>query len=164
MKKLAYVIFAASIVVLAISGFKTVTPLALQIKDCRLQSGNAIFTILPGLRYKQDDTSIQVKIYNQNGTIAALGSRKIELLHVPDEGVHFRVPLSKPLEQRKQYSAEITVESLNDGVRITEIGNLRVSGVSSMGFFEKNFKPITEPSELRNQISAAQIRQNIRWQ
>ncbi len=161
MKRIAMLIFAAVLLVCAVSGFKTIDTRTVEIRDCTLHDEEINLRIFPGNLYQPNSVTLRVSV-NDGERVSAIGSRRIELLRVPAEGVSFRIPLSERLRLRKKYRVEVDVDSLNEGSTRLDWSNVDITGISSGGFFEKNFKPITEPADLRNQISVASIRRNIR--
>lgn len=161
MKRIAMLILTAVLLVCAVSGFKTIDKRAVDIRDCTLHDEEINLRIFPGSHYQPNSVTLRVSV-NDGERVAAIGSRRIELLKVPAEGVSFRIPLSERLRLRKKYSIEVDIDSQSDGSTRLDWSNVDITGISSGGFFEKNFKPITEPSDLRNQISMAGIRRGIR--
>lgn len=161
MKRIFILIFTAALLVVAISGFKTVEKKAVEILDCQLAADVANFKILPGSYYRQGSVSLRVSITNGREEVAA-GFKKLELLQIPREGINFRVPLSTRLKSHLNYKVVLAVNSVDaDNIDIVW-PTLGVRGTCSTDFFEKKFKPITEPSDLRNQLSAATVRKNLR--
>jgi hypothetical protein len=161
MKRIAVIFMVAAAVTFAISGFKTVDRKAVNIGDSLLHSDEANFRLMPGNHYKPDSVNLSVRISDGIGSMI-VGARKIELLKIPVEGVAFRIPLSKSLESRKKYRVSVEVQSDTNDCTSLVWENITVVGTRSAGFFEKNFKPISEPADLRNQMQVSGIRKIIR--
>lgn len=161
MKRVALLVLIAILLVFAVSGFKTIDKRAIEIRDCTLHNEEVNLRILPCSHYQANSVSLNVNV-TDGESIAAIGSRRIELLKIPVEGISFRIPLSRRLETRKKFQITVDVKSNDEDTVSLDWQNVAITGISSGGFFEKNFKPITEPSDLRNQISAANIRKNLR--
>lgn len=161
MKRVGMLIVFALVFVGIVSGFKHVDKQAVDLRDCTLHNEQVNLHIFPGNHYQANTVSLRVSV--KNGVdMAAIGSRRVELLQIPGEGISFRIPLSKRLESHKKYEVAVEIDSnCADGQKITW-SDVNIVGIGSNGFFEKNFKAITEPSELRNQIRVAGIRQVIR--
>lgn len=160
MKRILVLIFTLTLFVVAFSGFKTAEKRAIEIRDCFLTSEGANFKVMPGIHYQQGNVSLRVTV-NSGGEEVAEGFKKIELLKIPQEGIVFSVPLSRRLRNHNNYRVAVGVDSIECGSQQLEWAALRVRGTSSSDFFDKKFKPINEPSDLRNQLSAAAIRKNL---
>lgn len=157
MKRVALIIFLGIILVCAASGFKPAHRSAIEIRECVLTNGEVRLHIYPGTYYKPHSVALNVKISDEMST-AAIGTKKIELLSVPTEGILFRVPLSRQLKPMRRYNVSVDIDSTVAPMSKAEWKNVAVSNSFSGSFFEKNFKPIIEPGELRNQINVASIR------
>lgn len=160
MKKITRAILLAVLLVMAFSGFKTVENRSVEILDCQLTNSEANLKILPGTRYRQNSVSLRVAVH-ENAKTAAEGFRKVELLQIPAGGITFRVPLSKKLNSGQSYKVAVMVDEIETGNREIQWTSLKVQGTSSDDFFSRKFRPITEPANLRNQISARAIRSRL---
>ncbi|GAB1355670.1 MAG TPA: hypothetical protein PLK28_03655 [Candidatus Rifleibacterium sp.] len=160
MKKITRTILLAVLLVMAFSGFKTVENRSVEILDCQLTTSEANLKILPGTRYRQNSVSLRVAVH-ENAKTAAEGFRKVELLQIPAGGITFRVPLSKKLNSGQSYKVAVMVDEIETGNREIQWTSLKVQGTSSDDFFSRKFRPITEPANLRNQISARAIRSRL---
>ena len=160
MKKITRAILLAVLLVMAFSGFKTVTTRSVEILDCQLTTSEANLKILPGTRYRQNSVSLRVSVHESAKT-AAEGFRKVELLQIPVDGITFRVPLSKRLNSGQSYQVAVMVDEIETGHREIQWTSLKVQGTSSDDFFSRKFRPITEPATMRNQISARAIRSRL---
>jgi len=134
--------------VFALSGFKTVEKSVVEIVGCSLSGNDAYFKVFPK-DYMPGLVTLNVKVYEDRG-IAALGSRKIEILHMPAEGLSFRVPLTGNLSSHKTYRVVVDLPG-NDTLTLTW-PDMAVAANNSTQFFTRNFNPISEPVELRKQI------------
>ncbi len=160
MKKITRAILLAVILVMAFSGFKTIENRSVEILDCQLTTNEANLKILPGTRYRQNSVSLRVAVH-ENTKTAAEGFRKVELLQIPAGGITFRVPLSKRLNSGQSYKVAVMVDEIETGNREIQWASLKVQGTSSDDFFSRKFRPINEPANLRNQISAGAIRSRL---
>jgi hypothetical protein len=142
---LVFLLFAFTL-----SGFKTVEKSVVEIVGCSLSGNDAYFKVFPK-EYVPGLVTLNVKVFDDRG-IAALGSRKIEILHMPAEGLSFRVPLTGNLSSHKTYRVVVDLPG-NDTLAATLTWpDMAVAANNSTQFFTRNFNPISEPVELRNQI------------
>ncbi|EKD82461.1 MAG: hypothetical protein ACD_39C01279G0003 [uncultured bacterium] len=146
--------------IFSLSGFKTVENEVIEVVGCSLSGNEAYFRVFPKA-YEPGMVTLNVKVY-EGDRIAALGSRKIELLHMPAEGLSFRVPLTGNLSIHQTYKVIVDLPGNHTHAVSLTWQNLAVSANSSAGFFQRNFNPIGEPSELRNQFKTAKIRTSLR--
>jgi len=160
MKRIALMIFLGIVLICAFSGFKPADLSAVEIRECTLTSEEVRLHIYPGPFYKPHSVVLNVKVSDE-AAATAIGSRKIELLSVPAEGIIFRVPLSRQLKPMRTYNVAVDIDSTAAPLSKSEWKNVIVSNKFSGSFFDKNFKPIIEPAELRNQINIASIRKQI---
>lgn len=136
--------------VVAVSGFKTVDRSVVEIVGCSLSGNDAYFRLFPK-QYSPGLVTLNVKIFDDRG-IAALGSRKIEILHMPAEGLSFRVPLTGNLSSHKTYRVVVDLPGNENKMATMTWPDMAVAVNNSEQFFTRNFNPISEPVELRNQI------------
>jgi len=160
MRRVMGLIIVTAMFVFSLSGFKTVANEVIEVVGCSLSDNEAYFRVFPRA-YAPGMVTLNVKVYEGN-RIAALGSRKIELLHMPDEGLAFRVPLTGNLSIHQTYKVIVDLPGNQTHTVSLTWQNMAVAGNSSAGFFARNFNPIGEPSELRNQFRTAKIRTTLR--
>ncbi len=161
MKRIIMTIILAATLIIAFSGFMTVENKPVDLIDCRLTANDANLQILPGTQYRQSSVSLRVIVEDDQRQHVADGFRKIELLQIPATGISFRVPLSKPLASDQKYRVTVTVDCRDSESAEKEWLALGVSGTSSDDFFTRRFKPISEPANMRHQVSAISIRKNL---
>ncbi len=160
MRRILGLIVITMVVVFALSGFKTVDKSVVEIVGCSLSGNDAYFKVFPK-EYVPGLVTLNVKVFDDRG-IAALGSRKIEVLHMPDEGLSFRVPLTGNLSAHKTYRVVVDLPGNETQTATLTWPEMAVAANNSSQFFTRNFNPISEPVELRNQIDVGSIRGSIR--
>ncbi|MBU1107552.1 MAG: hypothetical protein KKB51_12855 [Candidatus Riflebacteria bacterium] len=159
MRRAFILILVTAIFIFALNGFKTVEHRAVEVVACRLAGTDAFFRLVPKA-YQPGLVTLNVKIYEDKG-IAALGSRKVELLQLPEQGIVFRVPLTGNLSIHRTYKVLVALPG-NDAKTVTLTwANVAVQPNSSSGFFSRDFNPIDEMSEVRNQFRIAGIRTSL---
>ncbi|PKL46871.1 MAG: hypothetical protein CVV42_14920 [Candidatus Riflebacteria bacterium HGW-Riflebacteria-2] len=143
-----------------LSGFKTVDKSVIEIVGCSLSGNDAYFKVFPK-EYVPGLVTLNVKIFDDRG-IAALGSRKIEILHMPAEGLSFRVPLTGNLSSHKTYRVVVDLPGNETHTATITWPDMAVAANNSAQFFSRNFNPISEPVEMRNQINVDVAGNNLR--
>lgn len=147
---LGLVILVFLLFVGAVSGFKTIDRSIIEIVGCSLSGNDAFFKVLPK-EYSPGLVTLNVKVFEDRG-IAALGSRKIEILHIPPEGLSFRVPLTGNLSSHMTYRVVVDLPGNEIKMATMTWTDMTVAANNSAQFFTRSFNPISEPVELRNQI------------
>ena len=143
-----------------LSGFKTVDKSVVEIVGCSLSGNDAYFRLFPK-DYVPGQVTLNVKIFDDRG-IAALGSRKIEILHMPAEGLAFRVPLTGNLSSYRTYRVVVDMPGNEARTATMTWPSIAVAVNNSVQFFTRNFNPISEPVEMRNQIDVDVAGNNLR--
>jgi hypothetical protein len=157
---LTIIVLVAVIFLLVLNGFKIADKSVVEIVGCSLSGNDAYFRVFPR-EYKPGLVTLNVKIYEE-GRLAALGSRKIELLHIPSEGLSFRVPLTGNLSIHETYQVVVDLPGNESKIATLKWPDVAVSFNSSVQFFTRNFNPIAEPKEMRNQVNISGIPRNMR--
>ncbi|KAF1082105.1 MAG: hypothetical protein GQF41_1745 [Candidatus Rifleibacterium amylolyticum] len=146
--------------VVAASGFKTIDRSIVEIVGCSLSGNDAFFKVFPK-DYAPGLVTLNVKVFDDRG-IAALGSRKIEILHMPAEGLSFRVPLTGNLSSHKTYRVVVDLPGNEIKMATMTWTDMAVTANNSAQFFTRNFNPISEPVDLRNQIDIDVVGRSLR--
>lgn len=144
----------------SLSGFKTVDKGIVEVVACSLSGNEAYFRVLPQ-SYTPGLVTLNVKIYD-GSRIAALGSRKIEMLHMPVDGLEFRVPLTGNLSIHQTYRVVVDLPGNDAQTKSLSWANMAVAANSSAQFFARNFNPIEEPVTMRNQFDSTRVRGSLR--
>lgn len=160
MKRISLLLILAVVLVFAVSGFKKSDLVAVDIRDCVLSNEEVNFHIFPGPLYRPHSVVLNVNVTDEFNN-SAIGSRKVELLAVPADGILFRVPLSRQLKPGQKYNVAVDISSSLAPSSRSEWESVHVNNSFTGSFFDKNFKPIIEPAQLRNQINVVSIRKNI---
>jgi len=160
MRRILSLAIVTAMFIFSLSGFKTAEKKVIEVVGCSLSGNEAYFRVFPKA-YEPGMVTLNVKVYEGN-RIAALGSRKIEVLHMPEEGLAFRVPLTGNLSIHQTYKVIVDLPGNQSHTSSLTWQNQAVAVNSSTGFFARNFNPIGEPSELRNQFNTAKIRTTLR--
>lgn len=160
MRRIMSLIVVTLFFVFALNGFKTVDRSVVEIVGCSLSGNDAYFKVFPR-EYVPGLVTLNVKVFDERG-IAALGSRKIEILHMPAEGLSFRVPLTGNLSAHKTYRVVVDMPGNETQTATLTWADMAVAANSSAQFFTRTFNPISEPVELRNQIDVDVAGRNLR--
>lgn len=160
MRRILSLIMVTAIFIFVLNGFKTVDNRVVEIIGCSLAGNDAFFQLMPKI-YQPGLVTLNVKIYDGK-QIAALGSRKVELLHMPEKGIEFRVPLTGRLSIHQTYKVVVDLPG-NDAHTVSlSWQNMAVEANSSSGFFSRDFNPMDEISDVRNQFKTARIFTSLR--
>ena len=160
MRRALSLVVITAIFFFALSGFKTVENRVIEVVGCSLTGTDAFFRLVPKV-YQPGLVTLNVKIYEGN-RIAALGSRKVELLHLNERGIAFRVPLTGKLSVHQTYRVVLDLPGNEAHTATLAWQNMAVELNSSSSFFSRDFNPIDERSEVRNQFRTARMRTSLR--
>lgn len=160
MRRIMGLFIVTLIFVFSLNGFKTVDKRIVEVVGCSLSGDEAYFRIRPKA-YAPGLVTLNVKVYDGK-RIAALGSRKIEMLHMPDDGFSLRVPLTGNLSIHQTYQVNVDLPGNEAQTKSLSWSDMAVTANSSAQFFMRNFNPIEELAELRSQFYSTRIRGSLR--
>lgn len=150
MKKIMAITALAIISLFGITGFMGEDKSALKITDVVLAADQAYFKIQQGPRYQQGKVRLITRITHSNEKQNE-GSKIVELLQIPNNGIMFRIPLKRLLKAKKGYNVSLLIQTDIDGIPEQQIKweNLEITALSSEEFIKKQFKPIPELETMR---------------
>jgi hypothetical protein len=132
-----------------------------ELESCSLSDSKLILKILPSHRLKTGELNIRARVF-KGPNLEAVGIKKFQVLSISPDGNNFEVPLSNKLAERREYQVSVIVEHSKKDVIEKEWSSVPVtSKCTNNDFFEKSFKAIPEPFNLRKKLGAIQVSKEI---